>query len=212
MLDAIINGHKNGQFVVEMTTALLKFLRSMKWNQVAAVSDSSNTYFSYFVEKLVGVSKRHSSNITVNVHNYNATDIGRSNHSRIVIVSVSEPYVTELLCSAHKEGLAWPKHVWIVHTYHLATILNMNATCGIEAALENVLFFSEKVFMNSSYNIAFPEDQDNVYSAVLHNLVWSTALAVNGSLHDTQNRLMERWIDIIQVKNSTGWLLAEYQR
>ena len=206
-----------------MTESLLEFFSVLGWKKIAAITNPDDTFFSYFVEKLYKASIQHRSNFTIGVHNYDTNiDV---NLPRIVLVSVSLPLATELLCSAYRGDKMWPNHVWILHTYHFETIVNVNASCNIELALENVLVFSEMLPLfwgdNISYNTTTSPYSNiiverNVYSHILHDLVWSVALAVNetyerqsGQTNDLDT-FPQRKIVIIQVRNSTKIQIATY--
>ena len=219
--------HKMGEssLVSSMIEALLEFLDAMEWRTVAAITKGKDSYFTSFMEMFYRASKQHRSNFTVVMYNY-ASNI-RSfmiTLPRIVIVSVTEPLVTEILCSAYELDIMWPRHVWILHTYHLETLYNLNTSCNIEMALENILILSDKV--PASYNeniknaIQYSKQEivsTNFYSVILHNLVWSMALAVNETIAthlqamNNVDMTPQKHIIIIHIRrNSTRIQIAEY--
>ena len=216
-----------------MVKALLNFFKALEWRKIGIINEANNNYFSYLVETLHTV--QHKSNLTVFVYNYAPnTIITNLNLPRIVLVSVSLPLATELLCSAYRGDMMWPKHVWILHTYHFETIVNVNASCDIETAMENVIIFSEMIptFWNGNYDdynekyvstISFNNSNQNIfqtnfYSLILHDLVWSVVLSVNHTYQSQSrsitkssfNTFQQRQLSIFQVQNNTKMQVAIY--
>ena len=211
--------------------ALLEFLEVLDWRTIAVITDTNNTFFSTYVEYLYKASASIGSNVTVDVYNY-APNIIHLDLPRIVLVSVGRPLaVIELLCNAYKLDLMWPKQVWMLHTYHLEEFanINVNTSCNVEIALENVLIINEKTgapnqftdWLNSHKNyiskLSTYKNEPNVYSMILHDLVWSVALAVNDTLPEQFAAGMSssgmsplRQIRIIQVRNFTEIPIAVY--
>ena len=180
----------------EIIRALLEFLEAMEWRNTAAITDTSDIFFFNLVEELHKASVHNGSNINVIVYNY-VSNISRLDLPRIILVSVSTPLATELLCSAYKEDLMWPNHVWIFHTYHLLEIANLNVSCDIAMALENVVIIDENIHAPTQFNNGLiyhieyasyltttykPVIELNWYSNILHDLVWSVVLATNDTV------------------------------
>lgn len=212
--------------VSKMVNALLDFLEVMEWRNVAAIIDPKDiSYFSHFVELLHSASNKNTSNITITAVEYNyAQNISYLNLSRITIISVNEHLLKEILCNAHKQDMMWPKHVWILHTYHLQDFKFNRISCTIEVVLENVIILNEEVPTQFTEMLEYNEKQLskfdlNSYSVILHNLVWSVALQVNETLQDQfrtannslPNQFLKKQIAISQVRNFTEIPVAQYQ-
>ena len=211
--------------------ALLEFVDVLNWRTIAVITDNTDVFFSTYVEQLYKASVENGSNTDMRVYSYTPS-ISVTDLPRIVIISVSRPLVIELLCNAYKLDLMWPKHIWILHTYHLEDFADIDAnyliSCNIETAMENTLIVNEEVnvppqftggknyrtnqnLMSNSSNI---ENKPNIYSIILHDLVWSVALAVNDSPlgQSTSSPRMSpaRQIRIIQIINFTEIPVATY--
>ena len=203
--------------------ALLYFFDVLNWTTIAVISDKTNMFFSAYVELLYGASVEYGSNIIVKDISY-TTNISLLNLPRIVIVSVGKAQTIELLCNAYKLKLMWPKHVWILHTYHLEEFASLDhhlASCRIQMAMENILIINQELRVPiqptdgknncTSSNVS---NVSNVYSVILHDLVFSLALEVNHSIsgQDTSSsrRSLTRQVRIIQVSNYTAIPIAIY--
>ena len=225
MVVEAVNSYKLGDHLGSiMIRALLEVLEALEWRNVAAITESNDAFYSNFVENFYRTSNKR--NITAVVYNYvHASNIIHQNLPRITILSVRKHPVKEILCNAYKEGMVWPKHVWILHTYHLEDFLKFNASCGVEMALENVIMLNEKVPMatqfthlsNSSPTYSQQKTETNSYSAILYELVWSMALAINESLGDelrvtriSDIMSIQKGINVVQVRNLTEIPVAEY--
>ena len=220
-------------FFTLMIRAMLEFYDVLDWRNTAVIMDRDNYFFSYFAEAFYRASSQYTTNISVVVYRYSANILRSLRLPRIVLLSVGDKMVTELLCNAYREDLMWPKHVWIIHTHHFEAIAKLNASCNVEMALENVLFFSENISLsftrgdhglnnsNSTSHYLNEKLNANLYSFVLHDLVWSLVLEVNKTL-DTEHRSKIRLpstnlntenrktITITQVSNCTQSPLATY--
>ena len=212
-----------------MVRALFEFFKMVGWKNIAVITEAQGRmsyYFAQLVERLHALSVQDSTNVTVIACNY-ATNVSRLSLTRIVLVSVGEKMVTELLCSMYREDLMWPKHVWIIHTHRFETIIKLNASCDIETALENVLFFNENILLDSiteddeifhakmiSHNTSERSGISNYYSFLLHDLVWSIALALNNTLvlgsESGLDISQHRQINIFQVRNLSTVQVALY--
>ncbi len=224
---SIANLGKPNQRIIQ---ALLEFFNVLEWRNIAAITDNGDNYFFQVIEKLhkTSASTHNGSKVNVNVYSY-AQGISRLNLSiglpRIIVVSIRAPLAIELLCNAYREDLMWPKHVWILHTHYLQEIANLNTTCNIEQALENVLIINEDIrvpidFIDSHkkyrYATTYQHEPTNPYSYLLHDLVWSVILATNDTLQKqlwpeiTLGKWPNRGIKIFQVRNLSEIPVAMY--
>ena len=209
--------------------ALLEFLDVLNWTTIAAITDKTDIFFSTYIEQLYKASVENGSNITIKVYSY-TPDISNLDLPRIVIVSVGREQAIELLCNAYKLDLMWPKQVWILHTYHLEEFANIDAdhliSCSIQMAMENVLIFHEELSVLTQFtdrhnycasntsNIPINKNTSNIYAIILHDLVWSMAVAVNDYLSgqgiSSSDMSPARQVRIIQVTNFTAIPVAMY--
>ena len=196
--------------------ALIEFFDVLGWRNVAAITDNGDNFFFHVIEKLT-MHKTSASvyNGSIVIYNY-AQGISQLDLPRIILVSIRAPLAIELLCNAHRENLMWPKHVWILHTHYLQEIANLSTPCNIEQALENVLIINEDIpipihFTENykKYMPSYQHDSINPYSYVLNELVWSVALATNGTLL-SKTMWPNRGIKVVQVKNFSEILVAMY--
>ena len=205
------NTGKSNQRIIE---ALLEFFDILGWRNIASITDD---FFFPLVEELhkVSASVHNYSKVNVIVYNY-AQGVSLLDLPRIILVSIRVPLAIELLCNAHREDLVWPKHVWILHSHYLQEIANLTASCDVQQALENVLIINEDIpipiHFTENYKKYMPSYQHesiNPYSYVLNELVWSVALAANGTL-PSETMWPKRGIKIVQVKNFSEIPVAMY--
>ena len=194
MITGLTNSHggSNHNPSLKMITTFLEFLDALEWKNLAVITETRSTYyFSYFTERLLRQSMVHNRNVSFSVYTYTSSiRLSCLNLPRISLVSISEPSIAELICNAYIENMTWPEHIWIIHTHRFEAIVNSNAPCDLGLALENVFFliekapvtyFTNKSVYNEKYLSKLPSNQKigtNVYSIILHNLVWSLALQV----------------------------------
>lgn len=209
---------------------LIQFFDALQWKNVATITETKVAHSSHFTGKLALEAR--SLNISVTVYNYNK-HIDLQSLPRIILVSLNAFTTGELLCRAYNEDLMWPKHVWIIHTKHFETNLNLNAShlCNEKAAvLQQVLFLTEATptqfsskSKNSTKNESLCEvipaynDSNSVtefYSAALHSLIWSMALTLNAT-HFTANVHYQpavfKPLAITQLINNTEFIIAVFQ-
>ena len=210
------NTGKSNQRIIE---ALLEFFDVLGWRNIAAITDNGDDFFFRVVETLhkAPASVHNDSKVNVIVYNYaQLQGISQLDLPRIILVSIRAPLAIELLCNAHREDLMWPKHVWILHTHYLQEITNLNASCDVQQALENVLIINQDIpipihFTENykKYMTTYQHESINPYSYVLHDLVWSVALAANGTLL-SKTMWPSRGIKVVQVKNFSEIPVAMY--
>lgn len=97
--------------------AILSFMEHMEWSKFGVITDSQGTFFLSTAEALLKAVK-HNSNFTVSKV-IQLPDVIESNLPKIIFVSMSAPNTVKVLCSAYRQNLHWPKHVWILHSYWL---------------------------------------------------------------------------------------------
>ena len=209
--------------------AMLEFFDVLNWTNIAAITDKTDTFFSTYIEQLYKALAEIGSNITLKVYGY-TPNLSLLDLPRIVIVSIGRAQAIELLCNTYKLDLMWPKHIWILHTYHLEKLANVDddhrISCSIQMAMENVLIINEELSMplqftdrhnyctNYASNISIDKSMSNIYSIILHDLVWSMALTVNDSLSgqgtSSSGISPARQVRIVQVTNFTAIPVATY--
>ena len=206
---------------VKLSTSLIRalfgFMKHLNWRKLGVITEIRDTYFSRTAKVLYSETKLNpDTNVTVVMYNQ-IQDNNRENvipHvSKINFLSASLQITVDVLCSVQQKNLVWPKRVWILHSYLLDDITNLQAPCSIDKALENVLFIREQtrddVFndsrnnFNRKYQSLTNNSHPNPFSIVLHNLIWETALELNVT-YDAQLSVLEhRPIEITQFRNST---------
>ena len=167
---------------------LFKFMNTLKWHKLGVVSETKDSYFSRSAEALYRNAKL-SPDIDIiryqGVDEHSRIKLIQNSIAKISVLSASPQVTLSMLCSAHHHDLVWPKRVWILHSYALEDIVNLEAPCIMKAALENVLFIREQAadeIINSSIDVFGMKYQDlvklpnngvaNPYSIKLHNLIW----------------------------------------
>ena len=128
--------------------------------------------------------------------------------ARIVYASLTVPEAANLMCEAYKGGFLWPGYVYIFHERTLQEFLESESACGereLTEALEGVFLHQYRLHAEAGdrlvsgwtyeeyhdeylqrltefANATGMQLQDNSYATVLHDEVWSLALALNRSL------------------------------
>jgi len=128
--------------------------------------------------------------------------------ARIVYISLSVSWAVNLLCEAFQSGYFWPSYVYILHGSNFQEILESKSPCGereLTEVLEGVFLLQYRLHVepgdrlvsgwtyeeyHDEYlrrlaefaNVTGMQLQDNSYANVLHDEVWSLALALNRSL------------------------------
>lgn len=194
--------------------ALFRFMKALNWQKLGVVTESRDTYFSHTAEVLYREAKQDPNIDVVMYHQVQVHNRVTNPFSKIIFVSASLPTTVDILCNAHQKNLMWPKHVWILHSYLLDDIINLNTSCFINKALENVLFVrkqtTDNIFgdtyddFNRKYQLKSPHSSHtNPNSILLHNLVWVMALNVL-NLTSTNLSIPEHgMIKITQFRNNT---------
>ena len=147
---------------------------------------------------------------------------------RIVILSVGLEQAAEVLCSACKQSLHWPqlKHTWIVYEHQIEDFFHATSTCDndtMRSALEGVFLIQYQLSINDPNKVMVSGQtyreyygdyleclshfaaqhntslNPNPYSNALHDSVWATTIALNGSL---QTNNVTGTADINEIANN----------
>ena len=123
--------------------------------------------------------------------------------SNLIIISMNIQNAVNLLCTAHSKNLIWPKYAWIIigHSVddfesHAATV-NKRSSCNADKLTEGIVFIQQhltvqdhdlKLISGLTYNDLSRLLQHhslapkvNPYAYVLHDAIWTVALALNES-------------------------------
>ena len=108
-----------------------------------------------------------------------------------------------------KKGLIWPKYAWIFHSFQVEDLLEQQLACDIENAIDGIFLIDSQPWSDSSQTklisgntfsnyyqqyllslseIALEYDitlRPNGYAKLLYDLVWTIALALNKSCHQS---------------------------
>ena len=132
----------------------------------------------------------------------------RQSGARIVYPTLTAPGAAKLLCEAFKGGFIWPGYVYIFHGASFGEFDESQVPCGVRElreALEGVFLLQYRLYAKPSDRLVsgwtYEEYHDeylrrltefanasgtqlynNYYANVLHDEVWSLALALNRSL------------------------------
>ena len=148
----------------------------------------------------------------------------RMSEKTIVFVSATLKQTADLMCAVYDDGLVWPQYMWIIQHYKLRDILSyQTGSCSkenLKQALNHSLFLKfqneqadtlKKLVTESTYETytqrymqILNESSDvlnyNEYANVMHDSVWSFALALNRSL----DRILQFNMTIMDFVNKFG--------
>ena len=196
-----------------MVNVLLNFMKRMNWNRIGLITESVDTYFFSVAEMLLQSAKTNE-NITISpyielLHVTSAVHEIVNKNTRIIFVSTSIRRTMQLICVVYKQGLLWPQYAWIFHSYRIEDFLDHHAVCDIKNAVNGVymidnqphsdtseiklisgITFSSyyKQYISSLSSIADEYNttlRPNGYSKAMYDLVWSTAMTLNESCHQS---------------------------
>ena len=191
-----------------LVDALLTLFKQMGWKHIGIVTELSESFFLHLAEALYKRLTDHSNTTTTLFTQLNHRESFKIDQQpKVLLVSVSAPKAIELLCQGYENDQQWPKHIWILHSYWLDDFLRYSkqSKCNLQKAMEAVLLVryklkaSDNVSLSSEYSyreyqhqylweLAQFSEQYNIslrpnpFADVLHDAIWSTALALNNSV------------------------------
>ena len=219
------SGHK-----ILLIRALFRFMKEINWRKLGVITETGNTYFSRTAEILYREAKY---DPYIDVVMYQQLQVrtlssGRVIHliqnnimSKITYISVNLQSTVDILCSAYQNKMLWPNYVFVLHSYLVEDIVEVDAACNITEALENVLFLREQkttyVLGSTTYEDFRMQHSNhskssqnghklNPYSVILHNLVIATLLNLrlfNFSISVDESVSQDMIIEITQYQNGS---------
>ena len=202
--------------VVSQLEALFNLMKALSWSRFNLVTIRSSKpledYYTTLAEQVMNSSMM-DSNRSFDIHNlvFEQSSMKqffnqlRLSTSPITVAALPPETAADLLCQAFKNKMTWPRYGWIM----LDLTVNDSAQCGGESllrAMENVIVLqteleqddnltlvSGKSYINYKQNIHKQYSSlFNPYSNVLYDSVWALALAVNSSLHHSNQTITEK--------------------
>ena len=190
--------------MVQSTSVLVRALFSLmefyNWTGPSVITSGSDPLYLLITEEILTTSKQNPSKTIKKVYNYLAEDRLTSN---IVIISMNIKNAVNLICTAHSKDLVWPKYAWIVLSHSVndfilhATAFENNTNCIASHIMEGIIFIhrhltvqnhDSKLISGLTYNNLSRMLQHrslapkvNPYAYVLHDAIWTVALALNES-------------------------------
>ena len=195
-----------------MASVLLNFMREMNWRRIGLITDSTDAYFFGVAEILLQVAKTNDSIIvSPYVELFHVTSAIREIiklNTRVILVSVNAEKPIQLLCAVHEKGLVWPEYAWIFHSFQIEDVLDQQPIlCDIKKVVNGIFLIDNQPWSDPSqtklisgiafsnyyqqyllslseialkYNVTL---RPNGYAKLLHDLVWTMAIALNKSCH-----------------------------
>ena len=142
-------------------------------------------------------------------------------NTKIVFVSLNAERAIQLLCMVHKSGQVWPKYAWIFHSFRVEDLLELqqSSQCdNIKDAVSGIFFIDVqpqsdpshaelisgitssdyyRQYITSLSKTAFQYNvtltgRPNGYAMLLHDLVWTMAVALNESCHQLNDSCLHQ--------------------
>ncbi len=197
--------------LVQPTTQIIRvifnFLGTHGWNRFGVIVDTLDHQNFDTVGQFQLVSHQNSS---LAIKFYSITmqrDVKYILHkleTHISVVAVSRSNTFEFLCEAYLKGQVWPRFVWIVAYHRVEDIVSYAPLsdhargCKAETIVEGVIFVHQqllpakkntilvsgltyKQLVHDVYNSTL-DSPFNAYRNILHDALWTTALALNASM------------------------------
>lgn len=190
------------------------FMKAIGHSKIGIISETSHPYYSQF---FLEISTCTEIKVSLSIPIYHPTTgctrtftgiakaVADSN-LHIILLNISPALVAAVLCQAYRNGLVWPKVVWILHSYRPSDI--PDEQCDILSILQGVFFF-QLTKEESSYKTENDHEHGsmhlkelNPYTNLLYNAVWRLALANHPDIQPTATR-SGHYVYMYQVLNGT---------
>ena len=197
--------------MVQSTSVLVRALFSLmnfyNWTGPSIITSGSDPLFMQIAEEIHATSKQYSDITIENLIHFFGRDsddtIFNQLKSNLIILSMNIRNAVNLICTAHSKNLIWPKYAWIIlgHSVddfksHAAT-MNIRSSSTVDILTEGIIFIQQhltvqdhdlKLISGLTYNNLSRLLQHrslipkvNPYAYVLHDAIWTVALALNES-------------------------------
>ena len=221
-----------------LINTLLSFMEYMEWSRIGIITELNHLFF-FNTAEAVAKAIEDDSNFTISkfIQAYvDVQNIVESDFPKLIFLSVGPPILEKVLCSAYRQNLLWPKHVWILHSYRIIDFLineNQRVSCNVSKALEGAILIQEQLTLDDNdkrysnfydryimmlsnqskqRNIAVTL-QPNAFSYIAYDLVWGAALTLSSRKQKTNGTIShqpQRNMNIIQVKGHGESHIATY--
>ena len=135
-----------------LTDSIIAFMVSINRSSIGVITENHHSYFYRVSDNLISRIKYHS-NFTINIPLYVQVDrkihdnsfINKiiSTNLQVLFLSTSSSVSVQLLCAAYKNGLVWPKYVWILHSLQVNDLApSADKECSLQFILEEFSFFN----------------------------------------------------------------------
>lgn len=197
--------------------ALNLIVKECEWITLSLISDISDPFYLTVAKQVYALLEKSVMSFTQFDKHYN---FSTKQDSKIFFVSMNLKKAFNMLCSAYHHNQTWPRYVWIVHS-HLQEDFKMYSQhasskpmCTFEQALEGVILVqhlltpenvSQKLVSGITYDdllrLYYNTTKPNPYANILHDAVWTLALALNSSSLDVNKFSNDAISNIIRSQN-----------
>ena len=184
--------------------ALFSLVEFYNWTGLSVITSGSDPLYLRIAEEIHTTSKQYSGtmikeHIHNSVSNFNVDRV----KSNIIITSMNIRDTVYLICTGQLKDLAWPKYAWIVLSHSVndfisnATTLENSTNCIASRITEGVIFIQQDLTVKDHHlNLISGLTYNNLsqllrhcslapkvnpYAYVLHDAIWTVALALNES-------------------------------
>ena len=179
--------------------ALFSLMEFYNWTGLSVITSGSDPLYLQTAEALYSTSRQYPgitvrSQIHKTTANFNDIAFDRLK-SNIIIISMNIQDTVKLICTAHLKNLIGPKYIWIILSHSVDDFkLHATTSCTVDNLSEGILFIQQhltvrdhnlKLISGLTYNDLSRKLQQtptvNPYAYVLHDEIWTVALALNES-------------------------------
>ena len=223
------NGVPFSPNIVYMTVAtssiiesVIAFMKSINKSSIGLVTEGHHSYFNRLSEEFINQSLHSNSTISISFniqHSHEFKFINEniiSSQLQVMFISASPAVATRILCSAHKDGLVWPKYLWILHSIFINNLPEIDdKVCTLRSILEGVVILDTTAEMKVSALLPIVflshDNSCNVNSSVSKEMVIqhltdvyfdAVSLLVNASKDQGQHGNLRNYI--LQSHNISG--------
>ena len=197
--------------MVQSTSVLVRALFSLmefhNWTGPSVIISGSDPLYMQIAEEIHATSKQYL-DITIENSIYisrkdSDDTIFDQLKSNLIILSMNIQNAVNLICTAHSKNLIWPKYAWIIlghsvdHFKSHAATVDKRSCCTVDILTEGIIFIQQhlivqdhdlKLISGLTYNDLSQllqyrslAPKVNPYAYVLHDAIWTVALALNES-------------------------------
>ena len=183
-----------------MATILITFVKSMNWERVGLITESTDSYFFNVAASLLRIANV---NKTVVISPYielrgleSAIHETVRYNTKVILISLPAQRVAQMICLIERMGLLWPDYAWIFHSHEIEDYLDQATNCDMEKAISGIFMIESQIKPNhletklASNFTCFEHDlsdtkpdflANNTLAHVVSDLVLLTAIKLNQS-------------------------------